>query len=309
VRNRAELAKLDPRTARLVAAGIDVAGLVASDSSGELADLVSDKTYSLLVAESIATADDLGLLCAQTASYSDVSLSVLPTHIDLARASLGPAPVYRKRGVIAVSVPRTDIEVDVDMENTELGCYMWGSYVSDRSATGIAPGGYRAFATWAPLTPEVERENSLRFWRWLTDIRQRCRENGWTFAAYCYNAGAENTYLRRLAIAQASVAEEIESFIDSDEWVDLLREWDSQLITGSSSGLKTTAPLAGFQWDVDDADGGDSMLKHDLAAGGNNDGRDWLLAYNRGDVEATLAIREWMEFTQLPGVEEIEADV
>ena len=65
-------------------------------------------------------------------------------------------------------VPRADVEVDVDMENTELGCYMWGSYVSDRSNTGIAKTGYRAFVTWEPLTPDVEAENSLRFWRWLT---------------------------------------------------------------------------------------------------------------------------------------------
>jgi predicted RecB family nuclease len=307
VRNRADLAKMDPRTARLVAAGIDVAGLMAADDPGELADLVTDKTYSLLAAESITTADDLKLLCTQTASYSDVSLSVLPTHIDLARAALGPAPVYRRRTVPAVSVPRADVEIDIDMENTELGCYMWGSYVSDRAGAGIAPAGYKAFVTWAPLTPEVELDNSLLFWQWLTDIRQMCRDSGLTFAAYCYNAGAENTYLRRLAIAEAGVAEEIETFIDSDEWVDLLREWDSQLITGGPSGLKTTAPLAGFQWDVDDADGGDSMIKHDLAIGGDEHARDWLLTYNRGDVEATLAIREWMHSARLTGVEDIGA--
>jgi predicted RecB family nuclease len=70
---------------------------------------------------------------------------------------------------------------------------------------------------------------------------------------YCYNAGAENTYLRRLGIAEEPVADEIEAFITSGEWIDMLREWDSQLITGGSSSLKTTAPLAGFQWEVDDA--------------------------------------------------------
>ena len=174
--------------------------------------------------------------------------------------------MYRKRGVSEVVVTRADVEVDVDMETTELGCYMWGSYVTDRSNTGIAETGYRAFVTWEPLTPEVEAENSLRFWRWLMEIRQECRDAGMTFAAYCYNAGAENTYLRRLAIAEEALAEEIEDFIASDEWIDLLREWDSQLITGGSSSLKTIAPLAGFQWEVDDAGGGESMIKHDLAA-------------------------------------------
>ncbi len=192
------------------------------------------------------------------------------------------------------------------MENTEPGCYMWGTYASDRSNTGIVKPGYRAFVTWDPLTPQVEAENSLRFWRWLTETRQGCHAAGVTFAAYCYNAAAENTYLRRLAIAEQTVAKEIDAFVASGEWVDVLREWDGQLITGGSSSLKTTAPLAGFQWTVDDAGGEESMLKHDLATAGDTAAQDWLLAYNRGDVEATLAVRDWMVSTVFPGIEETE---
>jgi len=306
VTNLAELAELDPRTARLVAGGVDVAALLAAAPDAELADLVSEKTFALLASERIATCDALHSLCARTASYSDVALSVLPTHIDLARAALGPAPVYRRRGLSEVIVPRADVEIDVDMESTELGCYMWGSYVSDRSNTGIAETGYRPFVKWEPLTPDVEAENSLRFWRWLMQVRQGCHTAGLTFAAYCYNAGAENTYLRRLGIAEEAVAEAIDAFVSSGEWIDMLREWDSQLITGGSSSLKTTAPLAGFQWEVDDAGGGESMIKHDLATHGDKAAQDWLLAYNRGDVEATLAVRDWMAATACPGIEEAE---
>jgi predicted RecB family nuclease len=305
VTNRAELAELDPRTARLVAGGIDVTALMAAAPNAQLADLVTGKALALLASEDIGTPDDLQALCARTASYSDVGLSVLPTHIDLARAALGPAPVYRRRGVCEVISPRADVEIDVDMESTELGCYMWGSYVSDRSNTGIAKNGYRAFVTWDPLTPDVEAQNSLRFWRWLMEIRQQCHDAGIRFAAYCYNAGAENTYLRRLGIAEENVADEIERFIGSDDWVDLLRAWDSQLITGGSSSLKTTAPLAGFQWGVDDAGGGESMIKHDLATRGDKVAQDWLLGYNRGDVEATVAVRQWMASTEFPGIEDV----
>ena len=306
VTNRAELAELDPRTARLVADGIDVTALMAAAPDAELADLVSGKALALLASEGVATPDDPQALCARTASYSDVGLSVLPTHIDLARAALGPATVYRRRAVSEVTVPRADVEIDVDMENTELGCYMWGSYISDRSNTGIAKTGYRAFVTWESLTPDVEAENSRQFWRWLMEIRRGCHETGMTFAAYCYNAGAENTYLRRLGIAEEPVAKEIDAFINSGEWIDMLREWDSQLITGGSSSLKTTAPLAGFQWEVDDAGGGESMIKHDLATRGDTVAQDWLLAYNRGDVEATVAVREWMASTAFPGIEQVE---
>jgi predicted RecB family nuclease len=307
VTNRGELAALDPRTARLVGSGIDVAALIKAATDIELDDLATAKELSLLASEGVATAADLKGLCPRTASYSDTGLSALPAHIDLARAALGPAPVYRRRGLSGLVVTRADVEVDVDMESTEAGCYLWGSYVTDHANVGFAEGGYRAFVTWEPLTPAVEAANSLEFWRWLMQLRRGCRERGITFAAYCYNASAENIYLRRLGLAEPALAEEIDTFIGSEEWSDLLRAWDTQLITGDSSSLKITAPLAGFQWNVDDADGGQSMLKHDLAAHGDQPARDWLLAYNRGDVEATLAIREWMTTTELPGIDEAQA--
>jgi predicted RecB family nuclease len=145
----------------------------------------------------------------------------------------------------------------------------------------------------------LEVQNFYTFWRWLHDVREDAHQTGRTFRAYCYNASAENTYLRKLGIG-LGVLDEVKEFIDSKEWVDLLRVVNDQLITGTGSGLKAIAPLTGFEWGVDDPGGGMSMVHYDIAAGPDDTperqkARNWLLTYNRGDVEATLAIRDWLE--------------
>ncbi len=56
------------------------------------------------------------------------------------------------------------------------------------------------------------------------------------------------------------------------------------------------------------------MLRYDVAVGGadaqgRENARDWLLTYNRGDVEATLAIRDWLERegALIPRVDSLDA--
>jgi predicted RecB family nuclease len=303
VTDRAALAALDYRTASMVGAGVDLKALMSAavglPADTALSAVASGKQLQALTAAGVTTASDVLQLDARTAAYSAAGMSSLAEQIDQARAALGPEPVYRRRGADAVVVPRADVEVDIDMENTELGCYQWGVYVTDRSGTGVVPQGYTAFVTWDSMSPEVEAANSLRFWRWLMSVRAAARAQDLIFAAYCWHAGAENQYLRKLGLATA-ILDEVDEFIASVEWIDLLKVWDSQLITGGSSGLKVVAPLAGFHWEVDDAGGGESMVMHDVAVGAPSQeereaAREWLLRYNRGDVEATLCLREWID--------------
>ena len=183
VTNRAELAALDVRTAELVAAKLDLAGLMEKVQQFEAAvPLRALKGISLKPSElrrltdaGIDTCGDLRSLDAATVRYTGAGMASLPDQIDLARAALGPAPVYRRRGVQEVVVPRADVEVDVDMENTEVGVYLWGNLITRRAAPdSAADPEYVPFVTWEPLTSEVEATNSLAFWRWLMQRPRRC---------------------------------------------------------------------------------------------------------------------------------------
>lgn len=307
VTNRASLAALDVVTADLVGAGVDLAPVLAAarvaDPETPIAQLVPARRRAQLARlEQIGVHDAARALALDpaTASYSGAKLTALVEHIDLARAALGSEPVYRRRGVDAVQVHRADVELDLDMENTEDGVYLWGTWVSDRGGTGLVEPGYRAFVSFDEMRPEVEQALFTSFWSWLVQMVEAVVGSGASFGAYCYHAGAENGQLRRLGLATGLIAE-VEAFIASKYWVDLLRVFDSQLITGSGIGLKAVAPLAGFTWEVEDPGGDLSMLRHDAAVSGDRteqeEARAWLLAYNRNDVGATRALREWMDGT------------
>ena len=297
VTNRAELARLDYRTATLIAAGVDLrpvlAALDSEPDSTPIAGLVGERRktrLARLAAAGIDTVGDARGLDAKTASYSDAPMRDLPQQIDNARAALGPSLVYRRRGVSQVSVPRGDLEVDIDMENTEDGVYLWGTLVTDRAGRAD----YRAFVTWEPLTAEVEADLFGEFWSWLTDLRKAAKDNRKVFRAYCYNANAENSQLRRIGAA-LRLESEVAEFIGSGEWIDLLAVFGGQLITGRSAGLKHVAGLASFSWSVPDPSGAGSIVRYDDAIRGSAAAKDWLLEYNRCDVEATRALRNWLD--------------
>ena len=171
---------------------------------------------------------------------------------------------------------------------------------------------YRAFATWEPLTPHEQARNFSTFWAWLSGVRDAAARNGRSFRAFCYSANAENRFLRECA-ATLGTLDEVDTLISSGEWVDVLAVFDSQLLAGGTSGLKAVALLAGHTWNVEDPGGGESMLYYDAAVLAltpeeREGARTWLQRYNRGDVEATLAIRDWMEraSSSLPSIEDVD---
>ncbi len=96
--------------------------------------------------------------------------------------------------------------------------------------------------------------------------------------------------------------------INSGEWTDLLKVFDSQLITGESAGLKHVAALCGYRWSVPDPGGDTALVRYDEAVTATDPepARQWLLQYNQCDVEATRALRDWLATTAttLPSVQD-----
>jgi predicted RecB family nuclease len=219
----------------------------------------------------------------------------------LARAWLADLTLVRR--VEEVTVPRGDVEVDVDMESFgESGAYLWGCQLSGADI-GLEPG-YRAFATWDPLPTTDEARSFAEFWAWFTEVRERTAAAGLTFRAYCYNALAENRWLfgsvSRFAEYEGIPSRaEVQSFVDSDEWVDLFRSVSDQFLCSQGKGLKVIAPAAGFGWRDPEAGGEASMGWYRDAVGMDGElpddtQRERLLRYNEDDVLATQALRRWM---------------
>ena len=186
------------------------------------------------------------------------------------------------------------------MESVNDGCYLWGALLTVRDESGGMVSEYKPFVSWNPDIAAGEIEAFLDFWKWFTELRGEAARTGRSFRAYCYSQGAENGQLRRLA-ARCGREDEVEEFIASEQWVDLLPVVKDQLITGlPSNGLKTTAPLAGFSWRGDDI-GGDLAMVRYLEATSDEDedvrdeARRWILDYNEDDVGATARLREWLD--------------
>ena len=311
-----ELASLDSATARLVAAGVDLAHLEGTartaDPSTAVTDLLTDrpKQAERLVGEGIDTVADMARLHPVTARFADAGMSDLPQQIDNARARVGQSPVYRRRGVERVAVPRADIEVDVDMESVNEGCYLWGTLLNVRGEAGPESSTFVPFASWNADICVGELEAFLAFWEWFSELRREAERRGVTFRAYCYSQGAENGQLRRLA-ALCGLEDEVDDFIRSEQWVDLLPIVKDHLITGLQSyGLKTVAPLAGFSWRGEDVGGVAAMVRYFEATADPDPSlrvaaQQWILQYNEDDVGATAALRQWLDqcASLLPSIE------
>ena len=287
------------------------------------AELVAADDVSLVIGGAGGTAlEESGITTVtQLATYRGDPPDEWPNNVSFTDAVIcancrrGGVPLVRR--LARPEVRRADVEVDVDMESYgERGAYMWGTLLTDN--VDPEPVLYRAFVTWDPLPSRDEGRSFADFWTWLMERRAQAHATGKTFAAYCYSQQAENRWLRGSADRFAGMPgvptrEEVDAFIDSDEWVDIYEAVNKNFICPDGKGLKRIAPVAGFHWRDDEAGGEASMDWYESAVG--LDGalidlsqRDRLLEYNEDDVQATKVLREWLssdEILDLPTAEQI----
>ncbi len=231
--------------------------------------------------------------------------TAFPDLVVQARAWLRGLPVVRR--VPRVPVRRADVEVDVDMESFgESGAYLWGALLRHPGGRrpGDEPAGYRAFATWDPVPTDDEARSFAEFWAWFSGVRRHAAATGRTFAAYCYNAQAENRWLLGSAerfAGRPGVPElaEVERFVADPCWVDLFAVVNEWFLCARGKGLKRIAPVAGFAWRDPEAGGENSMRWYRDAVGMDDSVPDLtqrtrLLEYNADDVAATAMLRDWM---------------
>ncbi len=267
--------------------------------------VVRGETAAALRAIGVQTVAQLAALDPAAPAPIPELAPLLADSVVLARAWLRGLAVVRR--VPRVLVPRADIEIDVDMESFgESGAYLWGALLRHPGGrrAGDDADGYRGFATWEPLPTADEARSFAQFWGWFTAVRERAAASGRTFAAYCYNAQAENRWLlgsaQRFA-GQPGIPElaQVQRFITDPSWIDMYALVSAWFLCARGKGLKRVAPVAGFAWRDPQASGENSMRWYRDAVGMDGAApvagqRTRLLEYNADDVAATAALRDWM---------------
>lgn len=196
-------------------------------------------------------------------------------------------PVLRARQ--GRPIPRARREIDVDVEAyLDHGVYLWGLWDGES---------YHPFVTWEPLGGAAEAATFAAFWVHLRRLLEE-GEGPEDVRVYCYSNNGENHWLRSSARRFAGqpgvpTEQEVEEFIRSSQWVDVFQYVREELAGPEGLGLKTVAPVAGYQWAEVELGGEGSVAAYRRARTSPEE-RPRLLRYNEDDCRATAAVRQWL---------------
>ena len=200
--------------------------------------------------------------------------------VDLERVSVDP-----------IAVPRSGVEVDLDIETADDGTvYLWGALVGDDG-----DGEFRHFSRFEHLTPATEVELAVEFADWLLDLAERHPD----LRVYHYS-DYETVHLRRLADRSGHPSLIAACELIREHFVDLFGYVRDNFVGVDGLGLKIVASRgAGFHWRDEEPGGLNSQSWFNEAIDGATDdarvaARARVLDYNEDDVRATLAVRRWL---------------
>ncbi len=214
-------------------------------------------------------------------------------------------------------IPEADIEIDIDLEDSmealreleidePMGVdrlYLYGYGIQDRTVdTDWHTAVIDTFSDYSN-TEEGEFDVMSKMWNKLQEEIQKAESSGKTIKIFHYSPH-EFTWWKKYAERFAGrpgvpTRNELETF-KSNYLVDLYPLAQKCAFPAKSYSIKDLAPLAKFKWSVDMAGGANSLFKYKAAINPKLDESvrteaiSWLDAYNRDDVKATFAVRNYI---------------
>jgi predicted RecB family nuclease len=215
------------------------------------------------------------------------------------------------------NLPRFDIEVDIDLENSmealrerdaadSLGkdrVYLYGIGVHDRTVDLSWKSAVFQSIYNFDDTDDAEYDVLLRTWQRLHEVVADAENAGKSIGIFHYSPHEKSWWRKftRQHVGKPGVPTEAEADIFmGDYFVDLLDFTRAISFPTMSYSIKKLAPLAKFEWNVSDPGGALSLLKYKESIDQSSNhlerevARDWLISYNLDDVRATFAVREYL---------------
>ena len=214
-------------------------------------------------------------------------------------------------------IPEFDIEIDIDLENSQEAVreagfeesigrdavYLYGYGIHERHLNPDWKSARFGYFDDYANTDEAEFSVLSRMWNFLQEQAALAESNGKTLGIFHYSSH-ERTWWKNFANRHASkpgspTLQSIEDFI-AKYFVDLLPIAQEVAFPVTGYSIKVLAPEAKFKWRVDDAGGGNSIVYFQKATSSTASQADkdaaisWLRSYNEDDVKATFAVRAYL---------------
>ncbi len=212
-------------------------------------------------------------------------------------------------------IERADIEIDIDLENSQAALmdegiedaevsdtiFMYGYALWDRTQhSDWRDADVAVFEDWTN-SPDGEYRVLLQMWNFVNENVQKAQESGKTIKIYHYH-NPEPRSFKLLANKYSGrdgvpTIQQVEDFIDQYmiDMYPIAKHWAFHAMGYS---IKDLAPLVPFEWEVHDPGGANAVLKFIDAISESStsvQSQEWLRSYNMDDCRATIAVREWLE--------------